>query len=399
MTEKRIKVGLIGCGQIADAHLQQIRRIPWADPVAVCDLEPLQARQAAERFEIPAQFTCLDEMIEQSRPDVVHVTTPVESHRPLANQLLKAGIHVYVEKPFAVDAEDARSVLDNARRNDRLVCLGHDQLFDPAWLECRQRIEAGEIGEVQHVESVLTYPINGPFGAQVIANPDHWVRRLPGGLFQNTISHPLYRITEFVTDADVEIQATWFSRHKHIPFPTEMRAHLRGEDVTGSLLFTSSTKPCHRLTRLYGTNGTLEVNLNSQLIRVDHVDRYPGAIAKIEVPWKHVKESTRNLSRNVRRFWNGELHYFEGMKAMFLRFYKAILEGVESPISHGEMIRVTEIMDQIFTECRKGDEERCERKRRSRRVSKEPSLEGSNSTDCQSGLAASGELSAICRPE
>ena len=46
MTKKRIKVGLVGCGQIADAHLQQIRRIPWADPVAVCDLEPLLARQA-----------------------------------------------------------------------------------------------------------------------------------------------------------------------------------------------------------------------------------------------------------------------------------------------------------------------------------------------------------------
>ena len=51
MTEKRIKVGLVGCGQIADAHLQQIRRIPWAAPVAVCDLEPLLARQAAERFD------------------------------------------------------------------------------------------------------------------------------------------------------------------------------------------------------------------------------------------------------------------------------------------------------------------------------------------------------------
>lgn len=355
MIEKRIKVGLVGCGQIADAHLQQIRRIPWAEIVAVCDLEPLLARQAAERFEIPGQFTCLDEMIEQSRPDVVHITTSVESHRPLANQLLDAGIHVFVEKPFAIDVDETRDVLDNALRNNRQVCLGHDQLFDPAWLECCQRIEAGEIGDVQHIDSVLAYPMNGPFGAQVIANPDHWVRRLPGGLFQNTISHPLYRITEFLSDADVEIQATWFSRHKHIPFPTELRAHLRGESVTGSLLFTSSTRPCHRLARLYGTNGTLEVDLNSQLIRVDRVDRYPGAFAKIEVPWRHVRESTRNLARNVRRFWNGELHYFDGMKEMFLRFYEAILEGTESPISHDEMIRVTGIMDRIFNECRKGE--------------------------------------------
>ncbi len=366
MTEKRIKVGLVGCGQIADAHLQQIRRIPWADPVAVCDLEPLLARQAAERFEIPGQFTSLEEMLDQSQPDVVHVTTSVASHRPLAMQLLEAGVHVYVEKPFTVDADEARNVLDCARRHDRLVCLGHDQLFDPTWLECRERIDAGEVGDVQHVESVLGYPLNGPFGTQVIANPDHWVRQLPGGLFQNTISHPLYRITELLQDAAPELQANWFSRFNHIPFPTELRAHLRGECVTGSLLFTSSTKPCHRLTRIYGTDGSLEVDLNSQLIRAEKVGRYPGAFAKIEEPWRRVRESTSNLARNMRRFWKGELHYFEGMKRTFLKFYEAVRDGAECPISYDEMIRVTQIMDRIFDECRRGDAEQAEKKRHRR---------------------------------
>lgn len=387
MTEKRIKIGLVGCGQIADAHLQQIRRIPWAEPVAVCDLEPLLARQAAERFAVRGQFTSIEEMVEVARPDVVHVTTPVESHRPLAKLLLDAGVHVYVEKPFTVDADEARDVLDCARRNDRLLCLGHDQLFDPTWLECRQRIDAGEIGDVQHVESVLGYPLRGPFGTQVIANPDHWVRRLPGGLFQNTISHPLYRITEFLADAQPELQATWFSRFKQIPFPTELRAHLRGEDVTGSLLFTSSTKPCHRLTRIYGTNGALEVDVNSQLIRADRADRYPGAFAKIEAPWRRVCESSANLARNVRRFCKGELHYFEGMKQTFLRFYEAVLEGDEGPVPYDEILRVTDIMDRIFAECRKGDADRSEKKRRSRATMSETHVQG-RSTDGSEELLA-----------
>tara|TARA_R110002072_G_scaffold155657_2_gene306085 strand:- start:140283 stop:141464 length:1182 start_codon:yes stop_codon:yes gene_type:complete len=376
MNEKGIKVGLVGCGQIADAHLQQIRRIPWAEPVAVCDLEPLLARQAAERFDIPGQFTSLEQMIEQSRPDVVHITTPVESHRLLAMQLLEAGVHVYVEKPFSVSVAEAQDVLDCARRNDRLVCLGHDQLFDPAWLECCKRIDAGEVGDVQHVESVLGYPLHGPFGTQVIANPNHWVRRLPGGLFQNTISHPLYRITEFLTDPEPELQASWFSRFKQIPFPTELRAHLRGEQVTGSLLFTSSTKPCHRLTRVYGTKGGLEVDLDSQLIRADKRNRYPGAFAKIEEPWRQVRESVANLSRNLCSFWKGELHYFEGMKRTFQLFYEAVRDGSEGPISYDEMIRVTQIMDRIFEECRRSDADRAGAKRL-RRSSQTDELEGS----------------------
>ena len=227
MSDRKIKVGLVGCGQIADAHLQQIRRISWADPVAVCDLEPLLARQAAERFEIPDQFTSLEQMVDQARPDVVHITTPVASHCPLAIQLLQAGVHVYVEKPFTVDSDEARRVLEVAKESGRLVCLGHDQLFDPAWVECCRRIDAGEIGEVQHVESVLGYPIHGPFGTQVVANPDHWVRQLPGGLFHNTISHPLYRITEFLRDAEPEVRATWFSRSP-VPEPSSSTRRLGG---------------------------------------------------------------------------------------------------------------------------------------------------------------------------
>ena len=56
MSERRLRVGLVGCGQIADAHLQQIRRIASVELVAVCDVEPLLARQAAERFEVPGQY-------------------------------------------------------------------------------------------------------------------------------------------------------------------------------------------------------------------------------------------------------------------------------------------------------------------------------------------------------
>lgn len=208
VSDRRIKVGLVGCGQIADAHLQQIRRLPMADPVAVCDLEPLLARQAAERFEVPGQFTSIDEMLETARPDVVHVTTPVQTHAPLTIQLLEAGVHVYVEKPFTVDSAEAQTVIDVAERNDRLVCLGHDQLYDPTWLEACDIVASGAIGKVEHVESVLGYPIDGPFGKLVAGDPNHWVRRLPGGLFQNTISHPLYRITEFLPDAKPDVWAT-----------------------------------------------------------------------------------------------------------------------------------------------------------------------------------------------
>ena len=88
MSDTTLRIGLIGCGQIADAHLQQIRRVKGAEVVAVCDHEPLLARQAAERFEIPMRFRNSATMVRDARPDVVHITTPVHSHAPLALSLI-----------------------------------------------------------------------------------------------------------------------------------------------------------------------------------------------------------------------------------------------------------------------------------------------------------------------
>jgi predicted dehydrogenase len=359
MTNKILRIGLVGCGQIADAHLQQIRRVSNAETVAVCDIEPLLARQAAERFGVPMRFSNLNAMLHEAQLDVVHVTTPVHTHAPLAIQLLEAGVHVYVEKPFTLDAVEAREVIKVAEENERLVCLGHDQLFDLEWLRACEIVASGVLGEIRHVDSVLGYPINGPFGRHVVASPDHWVRQLPGGLFQNTISHPLYRITEFLDDEEPDIQASWFSQIEDIPFPTEMRANLKGKKVSGSLLFTSTMRPYQRLARLYGTEAGVEVDLNAQTVRFQRGDTLPGAFAKMEAPLRQLRESCGNLKRNVGRFLCGRLHYFEGMKRLFENFYDAVHEAstqetaeVSPPVSHLEAVRVTAIMDRIFEQCR-----------------------------------------------
>lgn len=355
MSNQRFRVALVGCGQIADAHLQQIRRIPRAETVAVCDLEPLLARQAAERFNVPAQFTDLDQLLRESAPDVLHITTPVHTHAPLACAALRAGVHVYVEKPFAVDITEARRIVETAQDCDRLVCLGHDQLLDPAWRECTRLVKSGIIGDVQHVESHLGYPLQGPFGRQVMADRNHWVRRLPGGLFQNTISHPLYRITEFLSDASPAIHAQWFARQPNHEIPTELRLNLQGQAVTGTLTFTSNSRPYRRVTRILGTEGSIEVDLDTQLCRVDRGERFPGAFAKLEAPLRDFRNSLRNFGRNALRFWRGDFHYFDGMRDLFQSFYTAIENGDESPIPYDEALRVTALMDAVFAECRNND--------------------------------------------
>ena len=71
-----LKVAIIGCGKIADDHLQQIRRIPGCEVVGACDLEPLMAKQLCDRFQIKHAFSDVAQLLSTCCPDVVHITTP-----------------------------------------------------------------------------------------------------------------------------------------------------------------------------------------------------------------------------------------------------------------------------------------------------------------------------------
>ena len=355
MTDRPLGVAILGCGQIADAHLGEIAKVDSARAIVVCDTRPELAEQAAARFNVPHQITDLDELLARDDVDVIHICTPAHTHGPLTIQCLQAGKSVYVEKPFTVDAKEARDVIDVAQRSPGKLCLGHDQLFDPAWLRVKQIVEAGKLGPVRHVKSHVGYSLSGPFGREVTTNREHWVHKLKGGLFQNTISHPLYRITEFVTSPEIDMTAVWL--HNGNVIPADLRVSLWGKDhdggdVTGTLLFTSNVKPNARITRVYGEEASLEVDFDAQVIRMLKPFKAPGAFQKLERPAYQLVEAAGNLARNGWRFVTGDIHYFYGMRNLFAAFYDSIRNDSEPPISYDEMIRFTGLMDDIFDQCR-----------------------------------------------
>ncbi len=345
----KTRVALLGCGQIADAHLSQLQRIPTAEVVGVCDVFEDLAWQAAKRFHVPHWDVHLERMLEETRPDVVHITTPAHTHAPLAIQILNAGHHVYVEKPFTLDALEATEVIAAAEKANRYVCVGHDQMFDPAWVRAKSWIRRGLLGDVRHIESILGYPIDGKFGSLVASNPNHWVRKLPGGLFQNTISHPLYRITDLMDADQPDLVGSWYTRPGW-SFPTELSLSLQGGTQSGSLTFSTFLTP-QRITRIYGTQGNLDIDFDAQTLRLQRHTKLPGAFAKIEAPCQQLGNAIWNVTNNLWRFAKADIHYFAGMKSLFEQFYDAIQNETQLPICHAEAYRVTRLMDRIFEHC------------------------------------------------
>src|SRR5213594_791194 len=179
----RLRAAIVGCGKIADAHAALMRQIEGCDIVGVCDREELMAQQLGERFGVERVFDDLGRLLEETRPDVVHITTPPQSHFEIARQCLEHGCHVYVEKPFTLDAREAEELVTLGERRRLRLTVGHDAQFSHAAKRMRALVNAGYLGDpVVHMESYYGYDLGDPSYARAfLPDKDHWVRKLPGG--------------------------------------------------------------------------------------------------------------------------------------------------------------------------------------------------------------------------
>jgi predicted dehydrogenase len=197
-----IKVAIIGCGKIADAHAAQIKRIAGCEIVGVCDSEELMAKQLYERFPVKQYFSDVDRLLAESRPDIVHITTPPQGHFELGRRCLEAGCHVYIEKPFTVNTAEAEELIRLATAKKLKITAGHDQQFTHATRRLRELINQGYLGGPPvHMESYYCYDLGEPaYAKALLGDKKHWVRALPGTLMHNNISHGICRIAEFMFD-------------------------------------------------------------------------------------------------------------------------------------------------------------------------------------------------------
>src|SRR3954469_1843683 len=124
-----VRVAIVGCGKIADQHADQVIHTPGCEIVGVCDREELMAQQLQERLKVPFGCTDLRDLLEHARPDVVHITTPPQTHYALGKLCLEAGCHIYVEKPFTTDLCEAEELISVAIRENRKVTVGHNAQF------------------------------------------------------------------------------------------------------------------------------------------------------------------------------------------------------------------------------------------------------------------------------
>jgi predicted dehydrogenase len=145
---KDLKVAVVGNGGIYRlAHGPAWRRIPQANVIATCDIVKERAEQARAELGTEKCFTSFDELLSNDGVDLVDICTPHPSHAELAVLALEAGKHVICEKPMALTVEDAARMMNTARAKGLHLYIGHTRRFDRRWVEVKQQLNSGRVGE------------------------------------------------------------------------------------------------------------------------------------------------------------------------------------------------------------------------------------------------------------
>lgn len=149
--QKKLKIGIIGCGGIANGkHMPNLAKIKEVEMVAFCDIEIEKAKEASKKFGIKEAKVYSDykELLKDKSIDVVHVCTPNRSHSFITVDVLEAGKHVMCEKPMAKTVEDAKKMLEAAKRTGKKLTIGYQNRFRGDSRYLKEICDKGELGDI-----------------------------------------------------------------------------------------------------------------------------------------------------------------------------------------------------------------------------------------------------------
>lgn len=149
----KVRIGVIGVGQIGKHHLRQYQEVPEAEVVAIADIREDEARRVAQEFGIPHVYTDYHDLLRRDDIQSVDVALHNRLHAPVTIDALEAGKNVYCEKPMSWTYCEARRMVDTAKRLGRLLHIQLATLYSPEARAAKRLIDEGRLGEIYYAKS------------------------------------------------------------------------------------------------------------------------------------------------------------------------------------------------------------------------------------------------------
>lgn len=348
----KLRVGIAGCGTIFHFHHAFIKSHPNAVLCAVADRDEKALERAHKEYGIHNCYTDLEEMITRESTNVVHITTPPQTHASLAEAAIRLKNHVFIEKPMTLDHTAAEKLYDLAEKSEVKICVDHNHLFDPWMLQAKDVLKGLRPEDISYVESYYGINPNIPeITGYRKANEISWIYSLPGGLYHDFLTHPLYLMLEYIgRPLNTRTMARTYGTLIQ-GLSDELHILIEGETAVGKLTISFNSRPYQHFLKIYHKKAIITVDFNNMTMIANRYAGLPGAVTKIASNLGAARALTTQTASNVYRFVTGKLKPYSGMKNCIYGFYDALLGSTELPVSRESALQVLKVMDSVWKDA------------------------------------------------
>ncbi|MFC6333678.1 Gfo/Idh/MocA family protein [Paenibacillus septentrionalis] len=344
MTTNKLRVGVIGCGAIAQRrHLPEYLARHDVEIVAVCDFSEERANQVKEQFGAQYAITSTEQLLAFDEIDAVSVCTPNQFHAAVSIQAMKAGKHVLCEKPMATTIEEAREMVKAAEENGVYLMVGHNQRLMPVHQKAKEMLKLGKLGKV--LTFATTFGHSGPENWSVDGAKSWFFNKDQAfvGAMGDLGVHKADLIAWLIDDPIAEVSALVGTLHKEIPIDDNAIFLLKTSGGSIGTLTASWTYYPNEVnsTILYCERGTMKIGADPVYgIVVEYADGVKEhiEIGKIQTNSEGGQTNSGVIDHFVEGILSGEGHEINGLEG--LRALEVILAGVEAAKS-GQIRKVS----------------------------------------------------------
>jgi predicted dehydrogenase len=320
-----LRAAVVGLGSMVYGELDDV------ELVAVCDTDPARVARAT-RGRTARGFTDVEVMLDETRPDLVSVAVPTGAHAQVALAAIERGVACLVEKPLAASVAEGAAIRDTARAAGVPLAVGHIERFNPAVVELKRRITAGDLGRVFQVSARRV----GPFPSRI----------RDVGVVLDLATHDI-DIMRYVLGSEVERVYAETHRRIHTEREDMLSAVLRFEDgVVGALDVNWLTPTKIRQLAVLGERGMFVVDYITEDLWF-----YENARAGERPAWPELA-TVAGVSEGLME--RAAVEKREPLRLEIEAFLRCVRDGGPPPVSADDALAAMAVAEALIESARTG---------------------------------------------
>ncbi len=330
---KALKSAIIGCGNIHGLHAEGIIGSNVASLEMVADIDTERAKKASLKYGC-RYTTNYKDILNDDTIDVVHICTPHYLHAPMSIEAMRAGKHVFVEKPMAISVADAREMIEVSEQTGKKLGVCFQNRYNYTTEKILQLIRSGSVGAVKGARAFVTWNRDEKYYASG-AWRGTW-KEEGGGVLINQAIHTLDLVQFFLGDA-VSVKGSYSTRL--------LEGIIEVEDTADATIrFASGANAIFFATNCHVTNSPVMIEIMCE----NAVLRLEGSLTVTYKNGETEKYEEIDKATGEKAYWG------KGHVLIIKDFYESILNGNAVRVDGNEGIKAIKIINGIYESARIG---------------------------------------------